>query len=144
MEVLSLDKVAPPRAKPVAPTTSSLDSLRFARDDPEPGATAKGRGPCRGVGVDDDFFDLGGDSLAAVRVVYEIDKTFHLKIPHKSLFQSSTIRTMGSVIAEHQKNNLDADNQKRISTKLLTLSRKEPATYTASPKRPFPFEDRQE
>ncbi len=83
------------------------------------------------IGVEDDFFELGGDSLSAIKLVYEIYKTFHLKIPYRALFESSTISGMATVIAKQQKNSLDADNQKRILTKLLILLRKETAKQSA-------------
>jgi acyl carrier protein len=95
------------------------------------------------VGVDDDFFDLGGDSLAAIRVAYDIYKTFQVKIPHNSLFQSPTIKAMESIIAKHQKNTLDTPHQQRIFTTLRSLSQKQSAMHKPSRGRLFSTENQQ-
>jgi amino acid adenylation domain-containing protein len=50
------------------------------------------------VGIHDNFFDLGGHSLAATRVVSQIIKHFQIEIPLRSLFQSPTIAEMAAVI----------------------------------------------
>jgi Phosphopantetheine attachment site len=40
----------------------------------------------RPIGVHDSFFDLGGHSLAATRVVSQVIKIFQLELPLRSLF----------------------------------------------------------
>jgi amino acid adenylation domain-containing protein len=55
------------------------------------------------IGVDDNFFDLGGHSLAATRVVSEVIKTFQLEIPIKSLLQSPTVSEMAAMISGERK-----------------------------------------
>ena len=37
------------------------------------------------VGLDDDFFDLGGDSLAAIELMAAIDDQFGIDLPHSTL-----------------------------------------------------------
>ena len=54
------------------------------------------------VGVNDNFFDLGGHSLAAMRIVSRVTDRFNLKMPAQLLFHSSTVRAMAVVIAGHQ------------------------------------------
>lgn len=51
-----------------------------------------------GVGVRDNFFDLGGDSLLAIRVIEQINRTLkvHLHIP--AMFQSPTIEKLAGVL----------------------------------------------
>jgi amino acid adenylation domain-containing protein len=56
----------------------------------------------RPVGVNDGFFDLGGDSLSATRVISQVIKHFQMEIPLQALFQSATIAAMTSLIAQHQ------------------------------------------
>jgi amino acid adenylation domain-containing protein len=53
------------------------------------------------VGIHDDFFDLGGHSLAATRIISRVMQHFQLAIPMKALFESPTVAEMAAVIAEH-------------------------------------------
>lgn len=43
------------------------------------------------VGLDDDFFDLGGDSLTAVGLFLEIEQAFALKLPITAIYDAPTI-----------------------------------------------------
>jgi amino acid adenylation domain-containing protein len=77
------------------------------------------------VGVHDNFFDLGGHSLAATRVVSQVIKQFRLELPLQSLFQSPTVGEMAAVIDERQKNRLTEEELERILTELETMSEDE-------------------
>jgi acyl carrier protein len=77
------------------------------------------------VGVHDNFFDLGGHSLAATRVVSRVIKQFQLEVPLQSLFQSPTVAEMAAVIAEHQGKKLDKKELNRILTEMESLSEAE-------------------
>jgi amino acid adenylation domain-containing protein len=79
----------------------------------------------RTIGIRDDFFDLGGHSLAATRVVSEIIKTFMLEIPLRSLFERSTIEKMAAVIDAHQAQKLGARDLDRLLAELESLSDEE-------------------
>jgi amino acid adenylation domain-containing protein len=57
------------------------------------------------VGVHDNFFDLGGHSLAATRVISRVVKAFPLELPIKALFDSPTVVEMAEIIVEHQAKN---------------------------------------
>jgi len=50
------------------------------------------------VGVNDNFFEIGGHSLLAVRLLVEIEKVFGQKIPLVSLFQNATIASLGKLL----------------------------------------------
>jgi aspartate racemase len=50
------------------------------------------------VGIHDNFFDLGGDSLRAVRLFIHIEKTFGTKLPLAILFQGATIEQLAKVL----------------------------------------------
>ncbi len=52
------------------------------------------------IGVNDDFFELGGDSLRAGRLFAQIEQTFGKEIPLGALFHAPTIETLAKVIAE--------------------------------------------
>ncbi len=56
----------------------------------------------RPIGIHDNFFDLGGHSLAATRVVSWVISRFQLEIPLQSLFQSPTVADMAVIITQNQ------------------------------------------
>jgi surfactin family lipopeptide synthetase A len=74
------------------------------------------------VGIHDNFFDLGGHSLAATRVVSQVIKRFELEIPLQSLFQSPTVAAMAAIIIEHQWNKLGEKEMEGILTELDSLT----------------------
>ena len=46
------------------------------------------------VGVDDDFFQLGGDSLAAVHLVNSIKREMLVEVSMQDVFMAPTIRSL--------------------------------------------------
>jgi thioesterase domain-containing protein len=54
------------------------------------------------VGVDDDFFDLGGDSLLAVVALEEIGRAIGTVIPPHVLFERGTVRALAGLAPEGQ------------------------------------------
>jgi amino acid adenylation domain-containing protein len=77
------------------------------------------------VGIHDNFFDLGGHSLAATRVVSQVIKHFQVELPLRSLFQSPTVAAMATVIAEHRGKNMSNEEVENILTKLESLTDEE-------------------
>jgi acyl-coenzyme A synthetase/AMP-(fatty) acid ligase/acyl carrier protein len=68
------------------------------------------------VGIHDNFFDLGGHSLAASRLITRLIDTFQLELPIKALFDAPTIADMAAIIAENQiKRATDADLDRMLS-----------------------------
>jgi amino acid adenylation domain-containing protein len=74
------------------------------------------------VGRHDNFFDLGGHSLAATRVISRVIKKFQLEIPLQCLFQSPTVADMANVIRVHQAKRLSEEERDRVLTELESLS----------------------
>ena len=52
------------------------------------------------VGIDDDFFELGGNSLVAVQLVGEISRAFKADVPVAQLFDLRTVRGLAGAIEE--------------------------------------------
>lgn len=74
------------------------------------------------VGIHDNFFDLGGNSLVATRVVSKVINQFRLELPLQVVFQSPTVAEMARVIAEHQGNKLGEGELERILREVVALS----------------------
>jgi amino acid adenylation domain-containing protein len=56
------------------------------------------------IGVDEDFFALGGHSLIAVRMMVALEKKTGLRLPMAALFQAPTIEKMGRILDSHEVN----------------------------------------
>ncbi len=54
------------------------------------------------VGVDDDFFDLGGDSMAAVEICGAISRELGLELPTHVLIRAPTVAALSRTIVEAQ------------------------------------------
>jgi acyl-CoA synthetase (AMP-forming)/AMP-acid ligase II/acyl carrier protein len=54
------------------------------------------------VGLDADFFAVGGDSLSAVRVFLAVEAAFGRKLPEEMLGQITTVRAMARAVDEAQ------------------------------------------
>src|SRR5436309_3192543 len=53
------------------------------------------------ISVDDNFFDVGGNSLLAVRLFTRIEKTFHIKLPLATLIEAQTVEQLAGVLSEN-------------------------------------------
>ena len=54
------------------------------------------------IGVHDNFFDLGGQSLLAVRLFTEIEKTFQKNLPLAALFQAPTVAELAKILSQEK------------------------------------------
>ncbi|NEP09968.1 MAG: amino acid adenylation domain-containing protein [Symploca sp. SIO2C1] len=54
----------------------------------------------KSIGVKDDFFDLGGNSLLAVSLIGKIQKTFDKNLSLATLFQESTIEQLAKILRQ--------------------------------------------
>ena len=52
------------------------------------------------IGRNDDFFDLGGHSLTAIRVISLIESEFNIELPVRVLFQAQSVSQIAAVIAD--------------------------------------------
>ena len=46
------------------------------------------------VGVDDSFFDLGGDSMSAMRVIAKINSAFDARLAVRTVFEAPSVRSL--------------------------------------------------
>jgi len=74
------------------------------------------------VGIHDDFFDLGGHSLSATRIISRVIATFELQLPVRALFESPTVAAMSVVISSKEGQKADEENLKRLLSEVESLS----------------------
>ena len=74
------------------------------------------------VGVYDDFFDLGGNSLLATQIVSRALTTFQTKVALRSLFQSPTIADMAVILVQNMAKKLESADIEKILADLEKLS----------------------
>jgi acyl transferase domain-containing protein len=83
------------------------------------------------IGVQDNFFQLGGDSLLAVQVVAEIKRRLNIDIPVVSLYQGVTIRSLeeqlgaATVTGDQQADDNDGGNTRSDEREHRSLRRKQ-------------------
>jgi acyl carrier protein len=54
-------------------------------------------------GIDDNFFQLGGHSLMATKMIANIHKEFHMRVPLAEIFRTPTIREIAELISKSEK-----------------------------------------
>jgi amino acid adenylation domain-containing protein len=77
------------------------------------------------TGIHDNFFDLGGHSLAATRVVSQVIKTFQLAVPLKALFESPTVADMALLIMQNQAKKVGQEDLERMLAEVEAMSEEE-------------------
>ena len=86
------------------------------------------------VGIHDNFFDLGGHSLAATRVVSRVIKTFQVDVPLQALFAAPTVAEMAAMVTEHQAKKIGDQALSRVLAELESLSEDEAVNLLAAKK----------
>jgi amino acid adenylation domain-containing protein len=54
------------------------------------------------VGVSDNFLDLGGNSLLAIRIIARLQQILHVELPLRKLFELPTVAELAAFISEEQ------------------------------------------
>ena len=77
------------------------------------------------VGVHDNFLDLGGHSLAAIRVISRVIPTFRVDLSPRALFDSPTVAEMAIVIESNLPKPATQEELDRILIELQAMSNEE-------------------
>ncbi len=77
------------------------------------------------VGIHDDFFELGGNSLVATRIMSRVRRTFQLQLPIKTLFDAPTVAGMGMIIEQNQTNRASAEVIDRVLSEIEAMTEDE-------------------
>jgi amino acid adenylation domain-containing protein len=88
------------------------------------------------VGIHDDFFALGGHSLAASRVISRVIAVFQLQLPIRALFDSPTVAAMADVIADNVKQKASEEDLRRLLGEIDSLSEEEIQRLLSEQNRP--------
>ncbi|MGB8688992.1 MAG: amino acid adenylation domain-containing protein [Microcoleus sp.] len=74
------------------------------------------------VGLDDNFFDMGGTSLRLVQVREELQIIFTKKISMVEMFQHPTVRTLGQLLSKQESQTPDAPKSEAERAELRSSS----------------------
>lgn len=77
------------------------------------------------VGIHDNFFDLGGHSLAASRVISRVVQTFNFDLSLKALFDAPTVAEMARVIQATEARNATGSDRERMPGEIGATSAEE-------------------
>jgi acyl carrier protein len=53
------------------------------------------------IGINDQFLDVGGDSLAAMRIAALVIQAAHVELPMAALLATATVAEMSTVLRDH-------------------------------------------
>ena len=89
------------------------------------------------IGIDDNFFDLGGHSLRLIAVQQGLQKEFGRLVPIVDLFQHTTIRAQASYIEQgQQEGRVFVNSESRVARRYTTAQRQRSVRRQASKDRP--------
>ncbi len=75
------------------------------------------------VSIDDDFFELGGDSIKALRILSRIRDHFQVELPQSTLFSVQfTVVEIANLIDQYQLEAVDADELAALMDEIGELS----------------------
>jgi amino acid adenylation domain-containing protein len=74
--------------------------------------------PVERVGINDDFFDIGGHSLLANQVISRVQQEFQVDLPLRRLFEAPTVAQLALLILEGRAQEVGDDRLARILAEL--------------------------
>lgn len=77
------------------------------------------------VGIHDSFFELGGESILAIKLISRINKDFDIELPVRALFEQPTIAALATFIVQHQAERADEEELLKLLEELGDVSEDE-------------------
>jgi acyl carrier protein len=74
------------------------------------------------IGIDDNFFNLGGYSLLATQLILRVQAVFQVEIAIRTLFQSPTVAALAQAIVEQENRPGQAEKVARVLLKVKSMS----------------------
>jgi acyl carrier protein len=81
------------------------------------------------IGIHDNFYELGGNSLTATRIVSEVIRTFQREIPLDALLGAPTVAHMAATILSHQEQDPARTDMAQIVEELEALREEEAGQF---------------
>ena len=76
-----------------------------------------------GVGVNDNFFLLGGDSLLALQLVSQMRQRFNVELAHKAFLEAPTVAEVVTLIGKDLTEEAGTENGRKHSSAIVELQR---------------------
>jgi acyl carrier protein len=80
------------------------------------------------VGIYDHFFELGGDSLQAGRVISRVIDIYRVDVPLGRLFETPTVAEMAALVEKHRESQITPEDLERMIAEVEKLSPQEVET----------------
>jgi acyl carrier protein len=80
------------------------------------------------IGVHDNFFEAGGDSLLATQLISRLNEIFNVELSLRALFQSPTIASLALIIVQKHAEQADDETLAEVLSEISQLSEDERRT----------------
>ena len=88
------------------------------------------------IGIHDNFFDLGGHSLAASQVIARVTETLHVDLPLRVLFAAPTVTGLAVAVVQGLMQDVDPDERARLlsTPPAMTSGTRDPGAVADGPR----------
>ncbi|MBD0258067.1 MAG: amino acid adenylation domain-containing protein, partial [Cytophagales bacterium] len=121
-----IDKAALP-----APVVNLLESYRAPRNETESRLALIWQGALKveRIGIADNYFNAGGDSIKAIRLINAVNREFDVDLTIASLYLNPTIEELAGVVAHQQQATGRTDAHKEAAARVDQFGKELLATY---------------